>query len=144
MSEDARQEIEIELGGETYRARPTFQIIVNIEAALDQPARTLGLKCWVYGIALDQRGPGTEEIKLTELAIILFHMIGGPDEKFKSPTDVGDVLMEEGYGKLCLPVGNFLTRAQQGNREHLKEIERKARKAKSPPEEGSKPIAQAA
>jgi hypothetical protein len=132
------QETEIELGGKTYHVRPTFKVITSIEASLNQPVRTLGFKCWVYAQAFNDRGPNAVEISVTEMAAILFQMVREQEDAPKSAMEVGELLMEEGYGQHCMVVGDFLLRAQKGNREHQKDAERRAkRETTSPPAKGS-------
>jgi hypothetical protein len=137
LSENPRQEVEIKFGGRTYLVRPTYRVLTGIETALQQPVRTLGLKCLVYGITINQRN-GAQEISLTEMAVILQHMLRGQDKAPQDLDEIGDILMDEGYGPLCSVVSDFLMRAQRGNIEHMKELKRKAEQEKnSPPGEGS-------
>src|SRR5438309_1883610 len=123
MPENPRQEIELSLGGQSFRVRPTFEVIAGIEADLNQPARAVGMKAWSAGLSADQRavrnaGP---EISLTEMAVAVFWMVKGQKGAPPSPVATGALLMEEGYGDLLLPVGQFLTRAQRGNKLHEQE-----------------------
>lgn len=123
MAENPRQEITLSLGGKDFAVRPTFEVIAGIEAALDQPARTVGMKALASGMTLGERqarGAGAE-ISMSEMAVVLFHMVKGKKDAPANPTEVGNILMEDGYGDLLLPVGQFLTRAQRGNKEHEKE-----------------------
>lgn len=120
-SENARQEIELSLGGKVYSVRPDFATISGIEGVADQPARTLGMKAMAGAIPLNQRPANVAEISLTELALVVFLMLKGKKGAPESATDVGNLLMEEGYGHLLMPVGQFLVRAQRGNKEHEKE-----------------------
>lgn len=129
----AKGEIELEFDGQTYTVKPSFEIIASIEGALNQSARSVGLKALAAGMSAAERGL-QPEISLTELTVCVFWMLknqGGPD----NPAKVGTVIMEEGYGDLLLPVGQYLTRAQRGHKLHQKEAEeaeeaaRKAREA---------------
>lgn len=119
--ESARQEIELKLNGSTFRVRPNFETLANIELATDQSARALGMKALAAGIPVSQRMPGLQEIKLSEMALAIFHMVRGQKGAPESPAAVGELLMEDGYGELLNPVGLFLVRAQRGNKEHEKE-----------------------
>lgn len=123
MAEHPRQEIEIALGGETYRVRPSFEVIAGIESDTGQPARTLGMKAWVGGMSIEQRAARNagQEISLSEMAVVVFWMIKGQKGAPSSAVVVGALLMEEGYAELLLPVGQFLTRAQRGNKIHEQE-----------------------
>lgn len=136
MAADPRQEVEFSLNGKTFRARPTFQILTSIEAALNQPARALGIKALMAGVALNDpnRAPGIQEISLAEMAVVLFWMAKDQPDAPKSPSDMGDILMDEGYIQHCLSVGDFLMRANRGNKHHLKEVQRQAQKD---PDQGS-------
>jgi len=119
--ESARQEVEIKLNGSTFSVRPTFEIIANIEAATDQPARMLGMRALLAGVKVAERPPNASEIKMSELATAIFWMLRGKKGAPESPQAVGDILMEDGYLQLLDPVGMFLVRAQRGNKEHEKE-----------------------
>lgn len=129
MVENARQEIELEFGGKKFSVRPDFQTISNIEVATDQPARTLGLKALASSLPMSQRS-GVAEISMTELAVVVFWMLKGKKGAPESTQSVGETMMEEGYGSLLMPVGEFLVRAQRGNKEHEKE----AAQAAAPPD----------
>jgi hypothetical protein len=137
MAETPRQEIELELGGKTYTVRPDFRTISAIEAATEQAARALGLKCLAASMPVDSRR-GTPEVSMTELAQAIFWMLKDKKNAPATPMDVGDLLMEEGYGKLLMPVGEFLIRAQRGNKEHQKEAAQAAAQA-NPPSQGDSP-----
>lgn len=133
MPENPRQEIELSLGGQTYRVRPTFEVIAGIEADLNQPARAVGMKAWWAGLTPAQRAArdnvGGPEISLTEMAVVVFWMVKGQTGAPASPVAMGALLMEDGYGELLLPVGQFLTRAQRGNKIHEKEAAQAAEAA---------------
>jgi len=120
MAESARQEIELTVGGKTFSVRPDFVTISNIEAATQQPARTLGLQAYAAGVPQSARG-GFPEISMTNLVLVIFWMLRGKKDAPATVEAVGEIIMEEGYGDLLMPVGNFLTRAQRGNKEHEKE-----------------------
>lgn len=127
------QEVEIEVGGKKYSCRPTFKTLVTIEGALGQPCRTLGIKCFTFAVPLDRRGPNAQEISLGELSAIVFNMVKDLDGAPESVNEIGDALMEEGYSHLIGPVGDFLTRAQQGNAEHARQMEKKTKKNSGKP-----------
>lgn len=120
MPENPRQEIEFDLDGKTFRVRPTFEVIANVEAALSQSARSLGLKALAAGMSSVERGTQTE-ITLSEFCVVLYWILRGKPDAPASAKAIGEILMEAGYGALLLPVGLFLTRAQRGNKEHEKE-----------------------
>lgn len=124
MAESAKQEIEFSFGGKAYKVRPTFDVIISIEAAIGLPAQALGLKML------------RTEASLTEIAAILFHVLKGQAGAPTTPNAVGEIMMEDGYGDLLLPLGLFLTRALRGNREHMKEAAQGAASADPPQTEG--------
>lgn len=128
MTTNPREEIELTFNGRAFRVRPTFKNIVNLEGALAQPARAVGMKALAAGTAMAERGM-MPEIMLTELAVVIFWMLNGQEGAPKSPEEVGDILMEDGYSSLLQPVGEYLTRAQRGHKIHVKEAE-EADKAK--------------
>lgn len=136
MAETARQEIPLTFGGKPYRVRPTFQNIVNLEGALNQSARSVGMKAFASGTPSAERGL-QPEIALTELAVALFWILQGQEGAPKSVEAVGEILMEEGYTDLLLPVGQYLTRAQRGHKQHEKESEEAERKVKEAGEAGA-------
>jgi hypothetical protein len=142
MAENPRQETELSFGGKTYSVRPTFQIITSIEAALNQPARFLGMKCFVVGKAMGERYGAEQEISMGELAVIVFWMLRDQflaDKAMpQTPAAVGEIMMEDGYGQLLMPVGEILTRAQKGNREHAKEAAAAIETARIAAEQASK------
>jgi hypothetical protein len=61
------------------------------------------------------------EIALTELAVVIYWMLRGHDGAPKDAGEAGQALVENGYADLLLPVGQFLTRAQKGNKIHEQE-----------------------
>lgn len=139
MAENPRQEVEIQFNGRTYLARPTFQIITTIEAATNQPARNLGMKALIAGMPLAQRAAGgyigVQEISMGEISLVLWLMLRDHFQADKSGSapqsaeGVGEFLMDDGYLDLCGPVGEFLTRAQRGNKEHVRQAEIAAKRA---------------
>lgn len=138
MKEDPREEISLTFGEKEFRVRPTFQVIAGIEAALDQPAKTVGMKALSAGMSAverEQRGAG-REISLTELAVVIYWMLKDKDGAPKSPSEAGEALLEYGTRDLLLPVGLFLTRAQRGHREHIKDQEEAAERARKAKESG--------
>lgn len=136
MAESPRQEIELKLDGKTFTVRPDFRTISAIEAATDQAARGLGLKCLAASMPVDSRR-GTPEVSMTELVQAVFWMLKDKKGAPETPMDVGEILMEEGYGKLLMPVGEFLVRGQRGNKEHAKEAAQASAQPDPPSHEDS-------
>lgn len=108
MADNPRQEIEFPFGGKVYRIRPTFEIIVTIEAELNQASRTVGMKLL------------RAEAGLAEIAVVVWNVL--KDQK-AAPTraEIGEAIMNDGYIDLLIPLGQFLMRAQRGHKEHEKE-----------------------
>ncbi len=130
MTGKAHLDIEIPFGGKTYSVKPDFATICAIEGALNQPSRTLGMKAYVTGMPLQQRN-GATEISLMEIATIVALIL--KDKGVSStPTAVGEALMEDGYGQLLVPIGDYLMRAQRGHKEHEKEAALAAEQADPP------------
>lgn len=115
-----RQEIAIPFDGKVFKVRPTFEVLASIEGALNQPARSVGMKALASGMTSADRGL-QQEISLTEMAVAVYWMLHGQDGAPKDATAVGSALVENGFSDLLLPVGQFLTRAQKGNKLHEQE-----------------------
>lgn len=120
MTESARQEIEIPFGGKTYRVRPTWQVLRDVEIATGQPCRKLGVKMVSLGVQ------GREEASLSEVVAVLSVIIGR--ESGKSADEIGEMLVDDGYGDLMGPLGTFLVVALRGNKEHERHLAREANK----------------
>lgn len=126
MTDSALQEIELTFGGKTYRCRPTFKVLIGIEAATVQPSRDLGLKIWNGNAAL------------IEIATVLQILLRDKGED-RSVEEIGEVLMDDGFLGLTDPLGRFLTRAQRGHKEHEREAVEAARKAEDEARKGGRP-----
>jgi hypothetical protein len=136
MSESPRIEVEFPFNGKKYFVRPTFKKLTQIESVTDQPARTTGLKAMITAMSYQSRIAGgygnIQEISIGEMALVLFWILqedlvadkNGP----QTPEDVGNILMDDGFLELCIPVGQFLTRAQRGNKEHIRQAEKERKK----------------
>lgn len=116
MSDNPLQEVEIKFGGKTYRVRPTFEVLVNIEAATGQACRSLGLKVW------------NGEAGVSEMAAILNVILRSQGDT-RTLGETGEQMMEEGFLHLIDPIGSFLTRAQRGHKAHEEEARAAAEKA---------------
>ncbi len=115
-----RQEIAIPFDGKTFRVRPTFEVLASIEGALNQSARSVGMKALASGMTAADRGL-QPEISLTEMAVVVYWMLKDQDGAPKDASVVGSMLVDNGFSDLLLPVGQFLTRAQKGNKLHEQE-----------------------
>lgn len=114
MSDNAALlDIELQFAGQSWKLRPSFKKIISVEATLNQPSRQLGLKCLNY------------EASVSEIAALLYVILndqaGAPDRE-----KIGDVLMEDGYDQVMVPLGQFLCRAIRGNKIHEREAAAKA------------------
>lgn len=126
MTDSALQEIELTFGGKVYRLRPTFKVLIGIEAATVQPSRDLGLKIWNGHAAL------------IELATVMQILLRDKGED-RSVEEIGEVLMDDGFLGLTDPLGRFLTRAQRGHKEHEREAVEAAKKAEDDKKKGASP-----
>lgn len=122
---DARQEIEIKLGGKTYRVRPDFLPLANVEAATGQPCQQLGFKMMsVSGIGI------------VEMATILFTLLRDCPDPPASQQFVGETIFEDGFQDYLGPLSAFFISSLKGHKEHVKEAAaRAAREAAKPKEE---------
>lgn len=106
--ETVRQEIEITFDGKTYKVRPEFALIGQIEATLDQASQPLGMKFLQI------------KVSVLEVATVMQAILEHQGDK-RTFEQVGQTLMDDGYEGLLLPIGQLLTRAMRGNKEHEKE-----------------------
>lgn len=129
MSDNPLQEVAIAFGGKTYRVRPTFEVLVNIEAATGQACRALGLKVW------------NGEAGVSEMAAIVNVILRSQGDT-RTLGETGEQMMEEGFLHLIDPLGSFLTRAQRGHKAHEEEARKAAEKGEeagaAPAEDPSK------
>jgi len=102
MTNAARNESSIELMGDSYLVRPTFNTVARIEGALNEGVISLGQKM--------ARG----EMSLSAMAIVLHHMAGSTGSRPPKVADIGEHLMETGLQQYVLPVSEFLLTAFQG------------------------------
>lgn len=130
MAENPLQEVEIPFGGKVYRVRPTFEVLVNVEAATGQSCRTLGLKVW------------NGDAGVSEMAAIVNVILRSKGDT-RSLGEIGEQMMEEGFLHLIEPLGSFLTRAQRGHKAHEQEAIEAAKKkeAGAAPDEDPQPAA---
>lgn len=126
VTDTALQEIELKFDGKLYRVRPTFKVLIGIEAATVQPSRDLGLKIWNGNAAL------------IEIATVLQILLREKGED-RSVEEIGEILMDDGFLGLTDPLGRFLTRAQRGHKEHEREAVEAAKKADDEAKKGGQP-----
>lgn len=113
MTDNPQQTTEIVLDGKTYRVRPTFLLVSQVEQAMGQASRALGIKILNMSASL------------TEIATIVFILVrdaGGP----RDVESVGEILMRDGYEDMNIPVGTLLLQAVRGTKAHEKEAAAKA------------------
>lgn len=105
---DAYQEVELVFGGATYRIRPTFKIISQIEAATGRACRSIA------------RSLATKEtdVSIYELATILWVLLKDKVDKTgpKNVDEIGDILMDEGSVNIRDPLGTFFIDAIRGTK----------------------------
>lgn len=92
-------DVEIKLGGRSYRLRPTFGAMREIEAECKSSCATL--------LNLLAR----HELHCSEMAIIVHHGMAAAEQNPTSYQDVGEALFELGIGspKVRDPVAEYLT-----------------------------------
>lgn len=124
MADSALQDIALTFQGKTYRFRPTFSVLVGIEAATHQASRALGMKIW------------NGEAALIEIATVMQVLLR--EKEVEMGLDViGEALMEDGFLPLIEPLGSFLTWAQRGHKEHEREAKEAAERAKKEAKKGA-------
>ncbi len=122
-------EVEIPLGGTTYRVRPQYRILARIEFVTGDSVRELGLRCYAAALPLQQRPQNVKEIKLAEVANILGLMLADIPAAPKAE-QIGELLVEEGgFMDLLQPMGDFLTRSVRGNKEYERDMRERAEAA---------------
>jgi len=117
MTKNARQEITFVLGGKSYTVRPDFAYINRLETAMGTPARLLGLKCLNTGSQLAMAGQA-QEVTMVEMASIIWGAIGGTKDAPKTFNELGEILMDDGYGDYLQPFGNMLANCLNGHKDH--------------------------
>lgn len=115
MADNALQEVIFPFAGKIFRVRPTYKILARIEAVTGVPVRTLGFRCYSAGVPIASRT--VQEISLGEVSTIMTIILDGRDGA-PDPETIGDTLVDDGYLELLNPLGNFLIRAQTGNKEY--------------------------
>lgn len=101
MADIQRNEVSIELAGETRVMRATFGAIRAIERDLGN-VLTLIDKITRGDIGVDQS------------ARVIFHGLHGYDDKRLSLDEVGEAVVQAGLGQVMKPVIDFLTKAMEG------------------------------
>lgn len=106
------EETEVSFGGKAYRVRPTFRVISRVESETDQAARVLGSKMFSL------------QISVTEMAAVMSALLrdhGGPTAQ-----QAGEIIVNDGYEELVLPVGTMLAHVLRGHKRHMEEAARQA------------------
>jgi len=102
MTNAARNESSIELMGDTFIVKPSFNTIARIEGALSEGVISLGQKM-VQGA-----------LPISSMAVILHHMAASSGSRAPKVQDVGEHLMEVGIQRYASDVSEFLLTAFQG------------------------------
>ena len=114
MANAARLEIDFPFGGKTYTLKPTFATIAGVEAAT-------GMSCTALAEKFYAREP-SQYAPLTLTATVIYALlrpVADPQKDF-TPEYVGGVLLEDGCAPTWGPLGDFLSRALKGNKEHVR------------------------
>lgn len=120
MANAARLEVDIPFGGKTYTVKPTFEAITSIESAT-------GMACITLASQFYSVRPDVEYAPLMRVAIVL-HALLTATQKPPVPTleEIGTTLMEDGMFDVLPKLGDFLSRALKGHKEHMKKAEETA------------------
>jgi hypothetical protein len=102
MAEALRNEVSIELAGETRTLRATFGALRGIE-------KDLGINI----VPLISKVTGVD-VGVNEFATVIYHGLRGYDDTRLSLDAVGNAVMEVGLTALLAPVGDFLFKAMEG------------------------------
>ena len=100
MTANPLRETELCFDGKTYRFRPTFGVLLGIEAATAQPIRDLALKI------------SSGSAALIEIVTVLRVMLRDKGQDW-AIDDIGEVLVNSGFLSITGPLGKFLVEAQQ-------------------------------
>lgn len=103
MSDPIRNEIELDLAGETRTMHASFAAIRGIEAALGKSITAI-----INNVAVNG------DLSVTDAATIVYHGLRGFDDKRLSLDQVGDAIMVAGVIKVSVHVVEFLTMALNG------------------------------
>lgn len=96
MADKLRNEVNIELLGQTRTMRAEFDAIMAIERDLNKGIVTI----------VDEAAIGN--IKLTDAAVIIFHGLRGfGDTRIKTVKEVGEAILEEGIDKIADKIVEF-------------------------------------
>jgi DNA-directed RNA polymerase subunit L len=101
--EKLRNEVTIELAGETRTMRASFSALMDIERDLKKSL-----------ISLINQAANTGDISVTEAAYIIHHGLRGHKDTRLSFAQVGDAVMEAGLASVLEPVVSFLGVALSG------------------------------
>ena len=103
MADVLRNEVEIELSGETRTMRASFAAIRSIESAL-------GRSIVAVINQIGQQG----DLSFTDAATIVHFGLRGYDDKRLTLEQVGDAIMGIGLAKVSVPVVEFVSLALSG------------------------------
>lgn len=112
MPNDLRGEIEINLGGQTYLMRPSFQVMREIEMLTRMDINPLGKK-----FSLAQQG-------IQDVTAVLYAGIrGGGNTKLKYD-EVGEMVYRKGFAKANKYALDFMAALMRGDEEDLAEAKK--------------------
>ena len=102
MSDVLRNEVSIELAGETRTMRASFAAIRAIEAALGKSMMAV-----INQVA-------DSDLSVTAATTIIYHGLLGFDDKRLSMDQVGEAVLAAGLTNVSLPIVNFVSRSLSG------------------------------
>lgn len=102
MDNKLRNEVSIELAGETRVMRATFTAIVNIERQLNRSMMEI----------INRLANGN--LSITETATIIYHGLRGYDDNRLSLEQVGTAVIAAGLSNVSMPVVEFVSASLNG------------------------------
>lgn len=101
--EAVRNEVKIDLAGETRTMKASFPALMDIERDLRKSL-----------ITLINQAADTGDVSVTEAVTIIHHGLRGNKDTRLTFAEVGDAVMEVGLAEVLAPVVNFLGVALRG------------------------------
>ncbi len=123
MTNGARGEVTLTLGGETYVLRPEFGVVAKIEEALDMSLFKLAMKAEAFELK-------AEELVRTLRVVLAAHGHEVAEEALA--TAIG----EEGVATVLVPLALFLRAYVWGGGRGKKDTDARTDKPSSPPKNG--------
>jgi hypothetical protein len=131
MTNGARGEIAMELGGVRYVLSPEFGIVAKIENALDTSMIKLAMKAEVFDLK-------AEDLVRTLRVVLAAHGHEVAEEA------LAEAIAEEGVATVLVPLALFLRGYVWGGGQGKKDAGARTDKPKSPPKNGKNPATSSA